>query len=263
MPTTTSSQFVSGPVEAVLRVEPVSLGAQRAELVVGSGPWLVDPVVGVSRAALGVALDDVTGFVVAAGSRPQKWPVSLGIRLDFLGDPPTDGTAMTAVGELVARDDTGATTRGFAADADGRVVALVTQRSHLVETDDAPESHGAGFDIPPGDAPLSELLGLVAAGPGVVEMPSSPLAANVMGNLHGGVLIYACEYAAVSAIGPAPDLRISSVDIVYLRPGDATQTTRFHTEIVHRGRSLSVVRVTAVGAAGKPGSVATVIVQRP
>lgn len=259
---TTSAQFVSGPVEAVLRVEPVTLDSQRAELAVGSGPWLVDPVVGVSRAALGVALDDVTGFVVAAGSPAGKWPVSLGIRLDFLGDPPTDGTAMTAVGELVARDDTGATTRGFAADADGRVVALVTQRSHLVDIDDTPQSHEAGFEVPPDEVPLSDLLGLVAAGPGVIEMPPTRLAANGMGNVHGGVLIYASEYAAVSAIGPAPDLRITSVDIVYLRPGNAAQATSFHTEIVHRGRSLNVVRVTAVGAAGKACSVATVIIQR-
>ena len=146
-------------------------------------------------------------------------------------------------------------------DADGRVVALVTQRSHLVDLDGMPEYHAGGFETPVTDAPLRQLLGLTETAQGVIEMPPSRLAANGMGNVHGGVLIYASEFAAVTAVGPAPDRCVTSLDIVYLRPGDAAQATSFRTEIVHRGRSLNVVRVAAVGPAGKACAVATVIVQ--
>lgn len=261
MPTQTAEFVVSG-AEALLRVRPVELSADRAELSIGSGPWLRDPVAGLSRGSLGVALDDATGYVVASGTEEGKWPVSLSIRVDFLADPPVDGSSMAVTGELVALDDRGGTTRGAVVDHVGRPLALVTQRSHLVAVDSRPTSSGLNFDLPSDDVTVRDALGFRGSTAGVVELPPSSLAANGMGNVHGGVLICGAEFAAMSAIDAGGVLRTTSIDIAYIRPGDASGTTVFRSEVLHRGRSLAVCRVEAVNESGKPCAVATVIVQR-
>ena len=242
-----------------MRVRPLTLSADRVELAVGSGAWLRDPVVAVSRGSLGVALDDATGFVVAANVLPGKWPVSLGIRLDFLADPPTDGRPMSAVGELVACDERSGLTRGFVADHDGRVIALVTQRSHLIAAESPPRSKAVPI-AEPASEPIRTALGIVETTPGVLVMEPNPLAANGMGNVHGGILICGAEFAALSALASAADLRVTSIDIVYVRPCSAAGTTTFGADVVHQGRSLAVVRVTATNSLCKPCAIATVTV---
>ncbi|AZG46631.1 hotdog domain-containing protein [Gordonia insulae] len=259
---TTTAEFVVSGAEALLRVSPVTLGSDRGELAVEAGGWLNDPVAGSCRGALGVPLDDVTGYVVAAGSGTDRWPVSLGIRLDFLADPPIAGPPMTVTGELIARDDLGGTTRGVVADASGRPIALVTQRSHLVEVATRPSNSTVDFELPAGEVTVRDALGFRDITAGIVELSPTPLAANGMGNVHGGVLICGSEFAAMSALDAGGVLRTSSIDIAYVRPGDAASMTSFEAEVVHRGRSLAVVRVNARSSTGKLCAVANVVVQR-
>ncbi|SDU79671.1 uncharacterized domain 1-containing protein [Gordonia westfalica] len=242
-------------------MRPISLGADRAELAVESGPWLADPIAGVSRGSLGVALDDVTGHVVARGTDEHRWPVSLSIRIDFLADPPLDKTSMSVHGELIARDERSGTTRGSVTDDSGRTIALVTQRSHLVAVEAQPTSPRTSFDLPSVETTVRDALGFTVSAGGIVELPPTPLAANGMGNVHGGVLICGSEFAAMSAVDAGGVLRTTSIDIAYVRPGNAGDTTTFACDVVHRGRSMSVVRVVAAGSTGKPCAVATVIVQ--
>ncbi len=187
--------------------------------------------------------------------------MSLGIRVDFLADPPLHGPPMTVTGELVARDDRGGTTRGTVTDDRGRVLALVVQRSHLVPVDSPPAGAGAPAAGPPADMPLREVLGFRAVAPDVLELPSTAFAANGMGNVHGGILCAGAEFAAMSALGAAGRARTTSIDIVYVRPADAGGTTTFQTRVLHRGRTLAVVQVTAVNSSNKPCAVATVVVQ--
>ncbi|GAB93585.1 PaaI family thioesterase [Gordonia rhizosphera] len=260
-PTTTTPEFVISGAEALLRVSPVALSAQRAELTVAAGQWYGDPVAGNLRGALGVPLDDVTGHVVASGVPQDKWPVSLGIRVDFLADPPVEGSPMTVIGELIARDDRSGTTRGAVVDGAGRTLALVTQRSHLVPVDGQPHSSATQFDTPRPETSIRAALGFRDVTPGVVDLPPTTLAANGMGNLHGGVLIIGSELAAMSAVDAGGVLRTTSIDIVYVRPGNAGDLTTFRSDLLHRGRSVAVVRVVAANASGKPCSISTVIVQ--
>lgn len=258
---TVSPEFVIGGAERLLRVSAVSLTATAAELREESGAWLADPVVGVSRAALGVILDDVTGYVVAAGAPSNRWPVSLGIRLDLLGDPPIDGSVLTAAGRLIARDDTSGTTRGEVVAADGSVLALITQRSHLLTVSEVPTTPYIDVPVPGPEVSLREALALREVEPGVVELSANPYAANGMGNIHGGVLITGMEFAAMSALGAAGELRATSIDTAFVRPADARRSTTFAARVRHRGRSVSVVEVTATGGAGKPCGIATVMVR--
>lgn len=260
--TSTPPVFVASGAEALLRIDSVGITAERAELTAESGRWLADPVAGCVRGALGVPLDDVTGYVVAAGAASGRWPVSLGIRVDYLADPTIDGGPMAVTGELVARDRHGGTTRGRVVDAAGGTIALVTQRSHLVDIAETPTDPSTSFDVPPPHISVREVLGLNDIGCGIVAMPPNVFAANGMGNVHGGVLIIGSELAAMSAIDADGDLRTTSIDIAYVRPGDARGTTIFRAEVIHRGRSLAVIRVAAANSSGRPCSLATVIVQR-
>ncbi|GAC84647.1 hypothetical protein GP2_024_00740 [Gordonia paraffinivorans NBRC 108238] len=258
----TAPEFVIGGAERLLRVSAVSLTPESAELREESGAWLADPAVGVSRAALGVILDDVTGYVVAAGSPNDRWPVSLGIRLDLLADPPIDGSPLTATGRLIARDEVSGTTRGEVAGPDGAVLALITQRSHLLTVSEAPTTPYIDAPVPGPEVSLREALALREVEPGVVELPANPYAANGMGNIHGGILITGMEFAAMSVLRATGELRTTSIDTVFVRPADAAHPTTFRTAVQHRGRSMAVVEVAALAASGKPCALATVIVQQ-
>ncbi len=231
-------------------------------MTVESGPWLRDSVAGVSRGALAVPLDDVTGYIVASGSPRERWPVSLGIRLDLLADPPMDGSSLTVTGELIARDDRGGTTRGVVVDGTGALIALITQRSHLISVDGPPMAPVLPFVAPGDDVSIRDALGIREPVRGVVELPATALAANGSGNVHGGILICGCEFAAMSALDADGGFRSTSIDIAFVRPGNAAGTTTFRADVVHSGRSLAVVRVTAVNSSAKTCAIATVTAQR-
>lgn len=254
-------QLTLGGPEALLRVAPVSLTQQRAQLITESGPWLRDDEAGCSRGALAVPLDDVTGYLIAAAAPAGVWPVSLGMRFDFLADPTLDGPPMTVTGELVARDDRGGTTRGTVTDDRGQVIALLVQRSHLVPLAEPPTGNGARAEVPAGDMPVREVLGMRVTAPDVLELPPTVFAANGMGNVHGGILCAGAELAAMSVLRAEGSMRTTSIDIVFVRPADAGGTATFHTRVRHRGRSLAVVQVTAVNSSNKPCAIATVVVQ--
>ncbi|WP_067662176.1 PaaI family thioesterase [Nocardia miyunensis] len=258
----TTPDFVINGAEALVRVKPVDLSSEWAELRVESGPWLRDPVAGFARGAMAVPLDDVTGYIVASGSPRHSWPVSLGFRIDLVADPPVDGSELVVTGELVARDERGGTTRGTVTDSTGAVIALITQRSHLIPVDGPPTAPAVPFEAPPDEVCIRTALGIRETARGVVELPGTALAANGIGKIHGGILICGAEFAAMSALGADGDLRSTSIDMAFVRPGSADDPTTFRTEVMHVGRSLSVVRVVATGATGKACAIATVTAQR-
>ncbi|MEO9328135.1 PaaI family thioesterase [Gordonia aurantiaca] len=258
---TTSVFFIGGP-EIMLRVGDMAITAERGAGRMQTGPWLADPDAGVTRGALGVALDDVTGYLVDAGSPDGQWPVSLGIRVDFIADPPLDGSALELTGELVARYDGGAMSRGMVTDASGATIATMIQRSHLVSAPGSPGDHATPDLLAAPEGPVREQLGLVATAPDVFTMPPTPLSANGMGSVHGGILVCASELAAMTAIEAGGGFRTTSVDIAYVRPCVASEITTFTCDMVHQGRSMSVVRVVSANSPGKPSSIATVILQR-
>ncbi|MGP3706934.1 PaaI family thioesterase [Gordonia paraffinivorans] len=258
---TTSAFYIGGP-EVMLRIRGMEITAERGTGRMRTGPWLADPDAGIARGALGVALDDVTGYLVDSGSPDGQWPVSLGIRMDFIADPPLDGSPLDLSGELVARYDGGAMSRGVATDASGATIATMIQRSHLVSAPGTPGDHATPELLSAPESPVREQLGLRTSTPDRLTMDPTPLSANGMGSVHGGILVCSSELAAMTAIEAGGRFRTASVDIVYVRPCIASETTTFTSEIVHRGRSLSVVRVVSSNSPGRASSIATVVLQR-
>jgi uncharacterized protein (TIGR00369 family) len=257
--------FVPGGAEALFGIELVELDAESAKVTMASGPWLLDDG-RVSRASLAVAIDDVTGFVIAAGTEKGRWPVSVGIRMDFVSDPLTDDAVICVDGTLVSRDSGGGLTTGRVLDSAGGVVAQATQRSHLVtgyhpglaQSVDIPAGWDGGDCIP-------EIFGIknpTGTGRNTLELPPSAFTRNQMGNVHGGVLICVAELAALRALDAAPELVTASIDTVYMRPCAGDEPVVFRSEIVHSGRSLEVVQVVAENSAGKPCVRSTVITRR-
>lgn len=236
------------------------MSGEASEFAVRTGPWLRDPVVGVCRGALAVPLDDATGYLIAASSSPDRWPVSMSMRLDFLTDPPTDGSVLQVAGERLALDHRLGATRGRVLTQEGDLVALITHRSHLL-TVGAPPPAPEGIPEAPGDTRLREALGVRVAADGVVDLPPSAFAANGMQNVHGGILVVLAEFAAMTTVGAEGGYRTTSIDMTYVRPCRADVTTRFRADLVHRGRSLSVIEVVGEGPDGRVCVMATVVIQ--
>jgi uncharacterized protein (TIGR00369 family) len=83
--------------------------------------------------------------------------------------------------------------------------------------------------------------------------------ANPLGNLHGGITLLVSDLVAQAAFAAAGGpTRTTSVHVAYPRPMPLGTTVRFEGEVIHRGRTFGVARVTALNATGKPCAVATV-----
>ncbi|WP_347957523.1 PaaI family thioesterase [Gordonia aichiensis] len=253
-------EFEAGGAVSMLRARATALGAERSEFRVETGHWLRDPEIGRVASALAVPLDDATGYIVANAAPTGRWPVSLSMKIDVLRPIPLDGTTIRVAGELAALTDVNALTHGVAYDDAGQVVATLTHRSHLIDAT-GPQDR-SGFDpVPPdGRVTVREALEIDTIAPGELIMAPTPWSANIMGDVHGGVLVVGAELAAHSALGPG--YTTVSIDATYLRPCDATAETGFHATVVHTGRTTAMARVEARLLSGRPCVVATAILRR-
>ncbi|WP_130290975.1 hotdog domain-containing protein [Pseudonocardia sediminis] len=243
-----------GPEELfAISTAPVEDGLTAGSLRTGS--WLCGDDGHPLSGALAVLLDDVVGQAAFAFRPAGHWAVTTELSIDFLAPLPTDGTPVTARGRHLLGDDAGGAADGDVTDAHGVRYAVATTRTCYV-----PGVPHDAIDPPPvppiadRDRPLPELLGLPADPEPVVLRPTQ-LVANVNGVVHGGVVACVGEIVARRALG-TPWLRTASLRTLYLRPAAGAIT--FEPEVVHAGRSLAVVVVTARNEAGKPVATITV-----
>jgi uncharacterized protein (TIGR00369 family) len=129
-----------------------------------------------------------------------------------------------------------------------------------------PEDAGPAAGEPvAGAAPatsLAELLGTevrLAEGGAELDITVTSGLTNPLGNLHGGITLAACDLAAQAALleagGPT---QTASVHVAYPRPMPLGTTPRFEARVLHNGRSLGIVRVTATLDGVKPCAVAMI-----
>ena len=244
-----------------------------------TGRWLLGDDGTPCAGALGVLIDDSLGSTMLARRAGDRWPVSTEISVDLGAPPPCDGSPLVA--EARCLDDSPgagvALAQGRVLDHAGRTIAVTTMRGRYVPVGEAAISAGT---IPPGTSArrdaASSTLALLAGtvrrrgergerGEDVeLVLPADPVFANPLGNTHGGVLLCASEIAGRLALrsGGGP-LSTASVRIAYLRPAPLTDPMVFTAEVVHRGRTFGVARVTSRGASAKPCTVATVTCHDP
>ena len=104
----------------------------------------------------------------------------------------------------------------------------------------------------------------VTEGGAALDLEVTPDLTNPLGNLHGGITFAASDLAAQAALlaagGPT---QTASIHVAYPRPMPLGVTPRFEARVLHRGRSLGIVRVTATVDGVKPCSIATITMGVP
>jgi uncharacterized protein (TIGR00369 family) len=230
--------------------------AGQAVASMPTGAWLRGLGGRPSAAGLGVLLDDVLGQAVLIRRLPGQWSVTTELNIDVATPLPADGQAVKATASPVLIDDGGGLARGEVRDAGGRCLAVGTTWARFVtgipdEIFDPPELPG---DVARGDC-LSDLLGVRITEAGLLDLPPRVDLSNPQGVVHGGVLLSLAVMSADQLLHDS-QLEVASVKVLYLRP--AVGELRFEPVIVHRGRSLGLVRVDVRNVAGALCTSATI-----
>lgn len=262
-----------------------ALGITRSKIVgddvvtsMASGPWLSGPAGIPLGGVLGVVIDDVLGFAIARSRTEGWWTVSAEISLDLVGPVPVDGSRIEASGRHVHSGPHGGMSSGTVRDASGRLVALCRQHGRWVTTvpadpiapedvigESAPAGEPVAEWVPP--ASLDALLGArvqPTEGGAVLNLPVTSGLANPLGNLHGGITMAACDLAAQAALHAAGGpTQTATIHVSYPRPMPLGSAPRFEARLVHCGRTLGIVAVTASLDGLKPCAVATITTGLP
>ncbi|TDO46865.1 uncharacterized protein (TIGR00369 family) [Kribbella sp. VKM Ac-2527] len=227
-----------------------------------TGAWLAGPG-GIPRGgALGVLVDNVLGTTISAAHPDGDWSVSTEIGIDVVGAIPVDGSTVRATVESIEVATIGAFATGDVIDAAGNVIARCRQRGRFVSAPEPAATNGRTDGLRSDrEADLMSRIGAVASlAEDVLELTTTPVLANPMGNLHGGVSLCVSEWAGALALSRvAAPLTTTSVHVAYLRPIPIGTRVRFTPRVVHAGRTLGVAHVTSHNEAGKPCTVTTLV----
>ena len=251
--------FQPGGPEIMFGVDELTTGETGCRGYMTSGPWSAGPA---NAAAVGVLADNVLGYALIASAPVGWWSVSTEISLDFFGPLPSDGTRMSADGQVVHASPGTGLAEGSLFSADGRLVARCRQWGRFVEGKPERGADAGGFSGPCRsvadvtgaalrDAPASD-------GRAWLSLPIEEDLLNPHRTLHGGITLWLAELLACRAVGSvAPGLVPASLAVSYLRPFVHGDIATFRAEVTSRGRRLAVTRVTGVNEDGKPCIVAS------
>lgn len=245
-----------GRPENLFDVGPVLAESGQARASMPTGPWLRGQDGHLSPAGLGVLLDDVLGQAVLIRRTAGLWSVTTELNIDVAAPLPADGQVVGATASPVLLDSAGGLARGEVRDAAGRCLAVGTTWARYMLGIPAevlnPPSLPDG--IVRGEC-LADLLEVHIADTGRLGLPARADLGNPQGVVHGGVLLSLTVMSAERLLHDH-GLEVASVRIVYVRPAAGELT--FEPVIVHRGRSLGVLRVDVKNATGTLCTTATI-----
>ena len=266
-PTRTPLPIVSLGPEALFRIHDLTDDGAVTTGSMETGPWMAGTDGQVCAGSLGVLVDNALGYAVISERPAGHWSVSAEVSIELCAPVPMDGSGLRAEASLVQADRSGGLATGRVLDAEGRVVALCSQRGRFVDPDQS-ELATSGWDAAGDPLMTSRLLGTPALIGARVELTpdgaalhltASPRLANPLGNLHGGISLCASEIVGLAAINRAgSSLSTASVHVVYARPMPLGTDVTFRATVTHQGRSLAVAQVISTATAGKPCTIATV-----
>jgi uncharacterized protein (TIGR00369 family) len=260
-------------------LEILEVGERGAVCASEVRPWLDGAAeLGIHAATVALA-DCVLSYPAAYGAGGGRYPVSLGLRLDFWRPPPPLGSRLSGTASLELSTGEAFLTRGRIHGPDGEL-ATATLRSLLVETGASTGSSErsvapvAELVPPPGDSgpvarrPLDDVMGLavarlagmrvVGAGVGSVELAARPGAAweRTEGVVHGGAVPVLGQIGCAAALALArpaarAPLRLDTTT-EFLRPTFIDAPLTIRARLVHRSRRVVVVHAEIRNEAGKP-----------
>lgn len=222
-------------------------------------PVLAGPDGRPSVGALGVLVDDVTGYAVNTSLADGTWSVTTEIWLDLLSPVPATGD-LSAHARVVHGSTVSAFTSGTVHDQSGRGIAMCRQRGRALP--EAPTGmRPSDYRLPSAAADAGGLIGLRSLGPDHAGFTVTAHLENPLRILHGGITFCASEVAAAGSRAAAGvDLPTSSVHVVYTRAIPAGSDVDLTVTTRHAGRSFWVSEVTG-RVDGRTCSVATVTAQ--
>lgn len=237
--------------EALFRLGPMTVGDGSARAVMHTGPWLADADGRPMAGSLSVPVDDVLGQALLTAADVGGWPVTTELSFDLASPLEIDSGDLEVVAEALHVDAVGGLSRGEVRTSGGRVHAVAILRASFIPDVPGPEQlRSIAVDAESLPSPST----IVEIGADRCVLPDLPLVANTRGVVHGGMLAFAAERAA-RAVAP-PALWTTSLRIFYLRP--AIAPVDLVARVVHAGRSLAAVEVTATRADGRVCGTATV-----
>lgn len=265
---------VLGRAERLLRVQlfrdPLDgvQGARTGKMT--TGPWVLDPDGRPTGAAASVIMDNTLATSLHAAEPALQWLVTTELQLNILRALPQDGSELESWTRTRVADQGGGLATGTLMGADG--TEYVQASGWFQSVGESPAQALQDFERaaalalgPETEAPLGTLLGLdpdYQSAPGAdrpavtdqfqdgLRFHQLPQLRNPHGAVHGGALTAMASLAAQQAMPDRLGFDLQSLRAVFLRPASGPITA--HTRVRHAGRSLRVVEVELVGAAGKP-----------
>lgn len=261
--------------ESMFRVHGFERAGDDVGLRMGLGDWALDDAGQQCPGALGVFLDDAVGHqVFLARPTSRHGSVTSELSLDFLPGEWV-GEELRAVPGSSVVEAAGAFTRCEAVDERGHVVAVVSNWGRFIELRRGDGAADIADELPttPGVVPDPTLraLDLLGARPqagadgAVLNLDGSARLGNPMGIVHGGIMACASErvaHAAVAEVTEDPSWRAGSLRVHYLRPTPLRPDVCLRAQVVHRSRSVAVVRVLGGPDGARPCTEATVTFRR-
>ena len=267
------------PFFVLNRFEVLEVGEAGATCRTEVVPWLAGmEELGIQAATVALA-DCALNYAAAYRSSGERYPVSLGLRLDYWRAPPGLGTRLSGVSSIEAAVGDAFLVRGRI-DGPDEVFATATLRSFLVRRG-APSGSFGGWDAsraqlvpapegPPAamTGPLDAVLSLTAArqagmrlirsGAGIVELTARPDPAleRTEGVVHGGAVPVlgqlGCAAAIALALPDAPAPQRLDTNTEFLRPTFVGAPITIRARLVHRSRRIVATHAEILNADGKP-----------
>jgi uncharacterized protein (TIGR00369 family) len=259
-------EFIPGMPEVLFRVHDVTGVSSSTTGSMSTGTWMLGPDGETSVGALGVLMDVVLGCALIANRPPGHWGVTTSISAEFCASIPADGTLL-GQGQTVHLTETGGVAQGLIKTTSGTTVAVATQ--HIRFVPGGPVEYRPSIDVlaANGHRTILDLLDATHHSHDdrfELHLRAGPNVANPMGNLHGGIVLCLAEIAASMAVqSEQHPLEAASMHVAYVRPGPATGTVRFRTQVAFRGRTSAVVRIDCLRPDAKTCAVATVTLRGP
>ncbi|MCU1515154.1 MAG: hypothetical protein JWO10_2244 [Microbacteriaceae bacterium] len=199
---------------------------------------------------VGLLVDDVTGYALVTARMPGTWTVSAELTIDVFAGLHRAST-VRAEAQVVDADEIG----GFATvqlfDENEALVGQGSQRSRWVKFGDGNISGPSEPTAPTGVfADLEAMLDTTLTRDGdamVLTLTSEARLENPQKIMHGGITFCAVEMvtSALLNVDGESGLSTTSVRLAYSRPIVEDDTVKYRAVQHHRGRSSSIVTVTA------------------
>lgn len=225
----------------------------------------------VSLGALGVLIDDMSGYVIAHRPGGDGGSVSLAISMYLCAPVPQSARTLSARGQIQHAGVSNATGIASITDENGTLICSGHQRAHYLPDASPEESvQGDGIDA---DGRVAAALSSAAAAAwaevpeeyrtargiaarlgisiettaegAVGHLAALPHLLNSRGTLHGGHSLAAVDCVATAALRDRDSLlNVNSIHLTYARAVLGGAVVRYEAEILHLGRSLAAIQVT-------------------